>query len=210
MVSNHSKLVGKIGFYSAMLSTIFSIAYIVAQAADLLGLLGPSGGPVSLIFLMAPSIFLASSFVILMISIHYYASEEKKIWSHIGLIFATIYAVLISIVYYTQLTWVIPHMLQGTEEQISAFIFKSFDSFLYAVDVLGYSFMSLSTLFAAPVFVEGRLERTISWFLIANGLLIPFLSLQMYYPALIYGAALWVITFPTSTILLAMLFRRYR
>lgn len=191
-----------------MLSTIFSIAYIVAQIADLLGLLGPTGSPVSLIYLMTPSIFLAPSFVILMISIHYYAPEDQKIWSHMGLIFATIYAVLISIVYYTQLTWVIPHMLQGTEEQLSAFTFKSFDSFLYVVDVLGYSFMSLSTLFAAPVFVGGGLERRIRWFLIANGLLIPFLSLQMYYPSLIYGAALWIITFPTSTILLAMLFRR--
>jgi hypothetical protein len=43
------------------------------------------------------------------------------------------------------------------------------------VDVLGYSIMSLSTLFAAFVFTGTGLERTARRFLIANGFLIPFL-----------------------------------
>jgi hypothetical protein len=166
--------------------------------------------PLGLVLLLTPSLFLASSFVILMVSIHYYASKDKKIWSHIGLTFAIIYAVLISIVYYVQLTVVVPHLLRGEADKIALLIFVPFNSFLYAIDVLGYSFMSLSTLFAAQVFEGEKLEHWIRRFLIANGLLIPFLALQMFYPPLIYVATLWAIIFPASTILLSILFKRIK
>ena len=41
--------------------------------------------------------------------------------------------------------------------------------------------MSLATLFAARVFTGGGLERTVRVFLTANGLLLPFIALQMYF-----------------------------
>jgi hypothetical protein len=43
-----------------------------------------------------------------------------------------------------------------------------------------------------------------------NGCLIPFLALQMYWPPLIWGGALWAITFPAATWLLAVHFGRMR
>ena len=89
-------------------------------------------------------------------------------------------------------------------------IFEPFDSFLYAIDVFGYSLMSLSTLFAAAVFPNRGLERWIRWALIANGCLIPFLVLQMYYPPLIWGGSLWAVTFPAATVLLSVHFFRLR
>jgi hypothetical protein len=68
--------------------------------------------------------------------------------------------------------------------------------------------MSLSTLFAAAVFGGPGIERWIRRALIANGCLIPFLALQMYYPPLIWGGALWGITFPAAAWLLAIHFSR--
>jgi hypothetical protein len=118
------------------------------------------------------------------------------------------YATLISIVYYVQLAFVIPRLARGDAAGIELLIFEPFDSFLYAVDVFGYSLMSLSTMFAAPVFKAQGIERWIRWALIANGCLIPFLALQMYYPPLIWGASLWGITFPAATWLLAVHFSR--
>jgi hypothetical protein len=125
-------------------------------------------------------------------------------------VFATIYAVLISINYYVQLTFVVPRLLQGDVESVSLqpFLFVPFDSFLYSVDILGYSFMSLATLFAAFAFTGNGIERTVRWFMIANGLILPFLALQIYYHPLIWIAALWAITFPGATVSLAVLFRR--
>ena len=45
-------------------------------------------------------------------------------------------------------------------------------------------------------------------FLRGNGLLLPFIALQMYVHWLIWVAALWAVTFPGSTWSLAILFRR--
>ncbi|MEI9920889.1 MAG: hypothetical protein WDO14_19155 [Bacteroidota bacterium] len=211
MKTENSNAISKVGRWSAFLSLTFSLTYIVGQLAEWLGLLGSDGGPESastatgLVILLTPSLFLGIAFLILMVSVHYHASEDKKIWSHIALVFATIYATLISINYYVQLTLVVPHLLQNEIEGIRPFLFTPFDSFLYSVDVLGYSFMSLSTLFAAFVFTK-KDEVNARWFMIANGLLVPFLALQIYYHVLIWPASLWGITFPGSMIALGRVF----
>ncbi len=95
-----------------------------------------------------------------------------------------------------------------TQQRIRTFLFTPFDSFVYSVDVLGYSFMSLSTLFGAFVFTGTGLERTARRFMIVNGLLIPFIALQIFYHPLIWVAALWAITFPGVTLSLPTLFRK--
>ncbi len=203
-----------LGLWSALLSSLFSITYVVAQLAEWAGLLGSSGGPHSksttygLAILLTPSLLLGISFVVLMVSIHYIANSSKRIWSHVAVVFASMYATLVSIVYYIQLAFVMPRISRGETEDIQLLIFEPFDSFLYAVDVFGYSLMSLSTLFAAAVFKLQGIERWIRWALIANGCLIPFLALQMYCPPLIWGGSLWGITFPAATLLLALHFKR--
>lgn len=203
-----------VGFWSAVLATVFSITYVVGQLAEWFGLLGSQGGPESsstplgIAVLLAPSLFLGSSFLVLVVSIHQLASPERRVWSHAAVAFATAYLVLISMVYFVQLTLVAPRLARGEIEGIEAFLFVPFDSFLYAVDLLGYSFMSVATLFAGRVFTDGGLRRIVRWFLTANGLLLPFIALQMYFHPLIWVAALWAVTFPGSTWSLALLFRR--
>jgi hypothetical protein len=205
-----------LGFWSAVLATVFSITYDVGQIAEWLGLLGSGGGPESsstplgIVVLLTPSLFLGSAFLVLVVSIHQLASPERKVWSQAALAFATAYAVLISINYYVQLAWVAPRLAGGRTQGMEPFLFVPFDSFLYSVDILGYSFMSVATLFAARVFMGGGLERVVRWFLTANGLLLPFIALQMYVHWLIWIAALWAVTFPGSTWSLAILFRRAR
>lgn len=119
-----------------------------------------------------------------------------------------VYAVLVSIVYFVELTVVIPHLLRGECDKVAAFILVPDGSFMYALDVLGYGFMSLATLFAAPVTTGDKLDRRIRWALMANGLLAPVIPLRMVFPVLIFVAALWIVTFPLSTVMLAVLFRR--
>jgi hypothetical protein len=118
------------------------------------------------------------------------------------------YTALISINYYVQLTWVAPRLADGRIAGMEQFLFVPFDSFLYSVDILGYGFMSVATFFAAMVFNGKGVERVARWFLIANGLLLPFITLQMYWHWMIWIAALWAVTFPGSTWSLAIIFRR--
>jgi hypothetical protein len=202
------------GYWSAVLATVFSIAYDIAQIAEWMGLLGSGGGPDSastaagLVILLTPSLLLAPSFLLLMVAVHQLAPNERKVWSLAALVCATVYAVLVSMNYFIQLTWVAPHLAAGQTRGMEAFLFTPFDSFLYAVDILGYSFMSAATLLASRVFRGAGLARIARVFLFANGVLLPFIALQMYAHWLIWIAALWAVTFPGSTWTLAIVFRR--
>ena len=203
-----------VGFWSAVFATVFSITYDVGQIAEWLGWLGSQGGPESastplgIAVLLTPSLLLGSSFLLLVVSIHQVASPDRRVWSQAAVAFATAYAVLISLNYYVQLAWVAPRLAAGRTQGIEPFLFLPFDSFLYAVDILGYSFMSVATLCAARVFAASGQDRIVRLFLTANGLLLPAIALQMYAHWLIWIAALWAVTFPGSTWSLAILFRR--
>ncbi|HOT97109.1 MAG TPA: hypothetical protein PLN61_09500 [bacterium] len=162
-----------------------------------------------LVVLLVPSLFLGISFVVMMGCVHRLAPADRKIWSQMGFMFATMYGTLICMNYFVQLTLVAPALYRGTvSESVRPFLFNVFNSFTYSVDLLGYSFMSMSTLFAAFVFPGPGLHKTVRWFLIANGLIMPFIALQTFYHPLIWGAALWPVTLPGAKISLAVLFRR--
>jgi hypothetical protein len=214
MNTTTSKSTRAVGYWSAVLATVFSITYSVAQIGEWVGLLGSAGGPESsstplgIYVLLTPSLLLGSSFLVLVAAIHQAAATERKVWSSAAFGFAIIYAALISINYYVQLAWVGPRLASGRVAGMEAFLFVPFDSFLYAVDILGYSFMSLATLFAARAFTGGGQERLVRAFLTANGFVLPFLFFQMYIHSLIWIAAVWAITFPGSTWALAIFFRR--
>jgi len=206
----------KAGYWSALFATIFSVTYIIFQLFEWAGMLGSGGGaesastPFGLVVLLTPSLLLGSAFLVLVVAIHQIAAPDKKVWSQAALAFATVYCVMVSINYFVQLTWVAPRLAEGRTAGLEPFLFTPFDSFLYSVDILGYSFMSVATLFAAFVFTGNGRERVARWFLIANGLLIPFIALQMYVHWFIWIAALWAVTFPGATISLALYFRRAR
>jgi hypothetical protein len=216
MIREISPSTKAVGFWAAVLATVLSITYDLGQIAEWLGWLGSKGGPESpstplgLVVLLVPSLFLGFSFLVLMVSVNQLASRGEKVWSQAALAFATCYAVMISINYYVQLTLVAPRLAAGRVAGLEPFLFVPFDSFLYAVDILGYSFMSLATLFAAKLFKGGGVEKVARLFLFANGLLVPFIALQMYFHWMIWIAALWAITFPGATWSLAVLFRRAR
>ena len=205
-----------LGLWSAVAATAFSLAYVLGQLAEWLGWMGSAGGPDSsstplgLVVLLTPSLFLGPSFLLMLVCIHESAPAARKVWSLAALAFGTVYTVLISINYFVQLTWVAPRLAAGRTTGMEPFLFVPFDSFLYSVDILGYSFMSVATLLVAIVFTGNGVERAARWLLVANGLLLPFIALQMYWHSLIWIAALWAVTVPGSTWVIAVLFRRTR
>ena len=214
MSTGFSPSTRSLGLWSAIFATVFSIAYDMGQIAEWAGLMGSGGGaensstPLGLVVLLTPSLFLGASFLLLMVSVHQIAPVDRKVWTHAAVAFATVYTALISINYYVQLTWVAPRLAAGRIQGMEPFLFTPFDSFLYAVDILGYSFMSVATLLAAMALTGGGQQRVARFFLVANGLLLPFIALQMYAHGMIWIAALWAITFPGSTWALAVLFNR--
>jgi len=72
----------------------------------------------------------------------------------------------IEIIYFIELTVVVPHMFSGeTEEGLFLFIPGSF---MTGLNALAYCFISLATLFASPAFRGGKQQRWIRWAFIAK------------------------------------------
>jgi len=189
------KYVYQLGFWSAVVATLLVLVAGITATASI--------QPFATII----GFLLTLSFLILMASIHSYAPEERKVFSLVGLSFAIIYATLISINYFIQLTFV----RQSTFDA-SMFEMTNPQSMMWVIEVLGYFFMGLATLFAAPVFGSSRLERFVKWLFVANGvlgILTPIgYGLSLPLEILLGGLIVWDIIMPISTASLAILFRR--
>ena len=104
------KNIKTIGFWSSALSVIFGMAYSIPQILSTMKIIPH---PQDLFWLFLPSLFLAPAFLLTMICLHYSASEDLKIWTAIGWSFAILYTIAVSIVYFTQLTVVLPLQLKA-------------------------------------------------------------------------------------------------
>jgi hypothetical protein len=191
--SVNKNYVYQLGFWSAIIATLLvTIAGITATAS-----IQPFATIIG--FLLTPS------FLVVMACIHCYASESKKVFSLVGLSFTIIYATLISINYFIQLTFV-----NQTTFDVSIFSMTNPQSMMWVIEILGYFFMGLATLFAAPVFSSGRIEKIIKWLFIVNGILgigaLIGYGLNVPLGIMLGGLIVWDIVMPASTALLAYLF----
>jgi hypothetical protein len=191
--SESRNYVYQLGFWSAIAATfLVTIAGITATAS-----IQPFATIIG--FLLTPS------FLVVMVCIHCYAPERKKVFSLAGLSFALMYATLISLNYFIQLTFV----NQSTFD-VSVFSMTNPQSMMWVIEILGYFFMGLATLFAAPVFDSGRIEKIIRWLFIINGILgigaLIGYGLNVPLEIMLGGLIVWDIVMPASTALLAYLF----
>jgi len=226
-VRSMPKSVSQVGFWSAVLATLFSIGYGIAVIVTMISTMmataidTPPGWhgidsfvasfqPIQMLSLI-PSLLLAPTFVVLMVSLHYYASLDKKIWSQLGIAFALIYAVMASINYILQLTVVRLSIVNKETDGLAMFVMGNPHSIFWAL-ASAYIFMNLAMLFVAPVFYGGRLERWIRWLFIANGasVVVTIFGVGVDSPAIYLLVSLvpWCIIFSLATALVAMLFRR--
>jgi len=194
---------GRFGYWASIAAAIASIAYGIPQLMQVAGLL-PT--PLDRILIFAPSLLLAPCFVLTMAAVHAAAPRAKSVWSLSALALAVMYGVMACIVYVTQLSVVIPGEQAGRD--VAAFACCDQGRFLTGVDLTGYTLMSLSTLFAAPLYPARGPGAAARVWLILNGVLAPALILQVAAPWLIAVGALWLVTFPAAMIALAMDFRR--
>ena len=193
----------RFGFWAAIAALVTSVAYGLAQIAQIAGFLHD---PWDRILIFAPSLALAPSFVVTTAALYAVAPPPRRALAVSALALAIMYGTFVSIVYVTQLSVVIPHEIQGDRSTYAVFACCGPGQFTTGVDLLGYTMMSLSTLFAGFIFAPAGPHRWTRRWLIANGLLAPFLLGQLVWAALIYVGALWLVTFPVSMIGLARAF----
>lgn len=118
------------------------------------------------------AIILTLSYLVLMVSIHGYASSQKKIFSQIGLSFALLATMVLVGDYFVQFSVVPISLMSGETEGITLLTQYNEHGVFIVLEELGYLLMSLSFLFMAPVFVnKNRLESGIRWIFVISFLL---------------------------------------
>lgn len=126
------------------------------------------------------AIFQLFAYVIFVISNHFIAPSEKKLYGFISIAFALISVTVLLIAYYTQFSVVPISFMKGETEGIALMTQYNGHGMFIAMEELGYITMSISFLFLAPIFsVKKRLEKSIRMILIVP-FLITVLSFVVY------------------------------
>ena len=123
------------------------------------------------------------SYLVLMVCIQSYASPSRKIFGQISFAFALIATAVLLGDYFIQFSVVPVSLMSGETEGITLLTQYNAHGIFIVMEELGYLMMSLSFLFAAPVF-EGRnrVEAAIRWvFMISFILAILSLAIFSYY-----------------------------
>jgi hypothetical protein len=225
--ASHWKGAYRLGFWSAILTAVLAaVAFAVGVATPArsgpfcAGSCIPFPYTAVVAFIpgdylwLYPGFLLAVMFVILMAGIHFYATNERKIFSQIGLSFALVYAVVIITDYFIQFFVVIPSLLSGETAGLSLFTQYNPHGIFIGLEGIGYLMMSVAFLSAAAVFSGGRLERAIRLlfvmdFLVAVGALVVLSWLK--YDIVAFEVAIltinWIVLIVSGT-LLSILFKR--
>ena len=164
-------------------------------------------------FAYGSSIGIAICFLIMVISNDSFVTDRNKMFSNISKSFAIIYCTLVSIVYYTQISFV--RLGSPSSEVLSIVAYSPPKTAYFALDILGYFFMSLSVLFLSFTIIENRLLKTSLTIMGIWGMtcvtvpLLPFLYENSDTSSDIFGVivlSLWSILFIPISILLVLYF----
>jgi hypothetical protein len=189
----------RLGYWAAIAAVVTSAGYGIPQILQVAGLLPD---PIDRILIFAPSLALAPCFVLALVAAYEGAPGPLRPARLAALALALLYAAFVSLVYVNQIGVIIPRDIAGTGRGFALFACCGFRQPMTAIDLLGYSYMSLATLFLGATY-RGALR----WALLLNGVLGLPVFLQLFWPALIWLASPWLIVFPVAMALLARAFR---
>lgn len=105
---------------------------------------------------MYPAMLVSALFVMLVACIHHYASENKKIYTRIGLSFAIISAAILILNYFIQVSVIQPSLINGETEGISLFSQYNPHGIFIASEEIGFFLMTVALFSLFPAFSRGR------------------------------------------------------
>ena len=140
--------------------------------ASLLTLIGVLGFAISMLTPAVwasylTSMLIAWGFVPMIGSFLAFGRKDARAPGYTALAFSAVYAVLIMLVYFTQLTTV---RLENLTEQARRILDYTGFGLLFSIDLLGYSFMALATFFIAfTIDVRTRRDKWLKALLLIHG-----------------------------------------
>ena len=220
----------KVGFYAAILTTLLTIiTFVIAFNTPPLSGPGCTAGcfyyPYSDIasrfprdyYWMYPAILLSLVYYVLMVSIHYCAPAERRVFSQLGMSFALLSTATIGIDYFLQLSVIQPGVVLGETDGIAMLSQFNPHGVFIVLEEIGFLMMSLSMLCMAPAIVGNtKVEKAIRWLFVACftlnaislGLYAGFYGIHREYRFEITTISINWLTLITTGVLLSIIFRR--
>lgn len=145
----------KIGMWSSVVNVIAVISFAISMLFDF-----SFGSYFS-------SMFIAFSFVAMMCGYVYFAEKEAKLSGYVSVAFAAVYATIILLVYFTQLTTV---RLNDLTQQATVLLDFQQCRLLFNYDLLGYAVMALATFFAGlTIKPQTKIDKWLRYLLMIHG-----------------------------------------
>lgn len=159
----------KIGMYGSAINLFSVIGFAISM------LIGFNEGS------YFSSMFIAFSFIPMMCGYAFFSEKKCKLAGYIGMIFAAVYATIILLVYFAQLTTV---RLSELTEQAEMILDFQKRGLIFNYDLLGYALMALATFFAGlTVNADLKTDKWLKYLLTLHGiffvscLIVPMLGL---------------------------------
>jgi len=214
-----NKITLKLGFWSAIIIAISITIFIITLLLTFTPNLAPWEGiavysanfkPIQM-FTVFPSILIACAYVVFTVAIHYYAQEEKKIFSHLSIVFGLMYAIISVANYLIQIITVIPSIKNNYLNGLDIFVAGYPNSIFFAL-MASYFFMCLSALFVSLVFNNEKGQKSIKILFLSSVCSIPIcllcviLDLDVLLP---FAGIIWFVCFTMGLVKVAILFRNF-
>jgi hypothetical protein len=200
------KNIRRIGFWSALLAFLFTVAYCVIQLLQVKRVLHY---PLDEILIYGSSLGIVIPFLLAMVALHFVTPPVKKFWTQAAWSFTILYAVFVSANYVVQLATVIPMKLKGAGAEVRL-LEQTPHSLFWDFDAMGYIFMGLAMLLAVPALEKTGFQKWTRRAFLANGLVTPLITVVYFYPnyseKLLMLGYPWAITAPLAMLMLALLF----
>lgn len=106
-------------------------------------------------------------YVMMIAGLCYESDEEYKVAANVGMVFATVYTVLILLVYFAQTTTV---RLEALDEQAVKILDYSRGGLFFSYDLLGYGMMALSTFFVGiTIDAKTKVDKWLKRLMVIHG-----------------------------------------
>ncbi len=158
----------RVGLWASIILAVLGAVYL-ALLIGFFSIEGFTFPPTPFVMLIGGLVTIISAPAILVIftAILHLAPREKRILGSLGVCFAALFVMAVSINRFTQLTVIRLAPGGSATPDLARFLPYSTDSVMFAMEILGWGlFLSLAALFAAPLFGGTRLQKAIRWLLL--------------------------------------------
>lgn len=163
------------GLFSTVSITLLTLLFIIAVIVFPAGIYTSAeeyvaGFKITSLLPVIPSFLLVLANVPLFVALYFYADTQRKIYGFTGIIFGTGYMVCSGINYFTQLGIITRNMAETEMISVAPFLMANPGSFSYALDNLGYTFLSFAFLAFSWIFNRRGLQSWIKTLCIVFGI----------------------------------------